>query len=220
MAGLLHRTTVDPTVDSAGHTRGNVNVELMRQIMTERARAVPAAPEPRDRATHRVPSQSHPLLGRSAPQFALKDSLGKTWRIQRPPPQEPVILVFYLGQTCMACVTHLVQLDFAISQFESHGARVLAISADSPEFSRQRLDRLGDLQVPLLGDSDHATALAYGVWKPAPGGDGSGGLPLHGTFIVDRAGVVRWAHTGDQPFSDVRRPAGRSPGAGTGEERG
>ena len=52
------------------------------------------------------------------------------------------MVVFYLGQSCMACVTHLVELDFAMSQFRERGARVLAISGDSPEFSRQRLDSL------------------------------------------------------------------------------
>ena len=52
----------------------------------------------------------------------------------------------------MACVTHLVELDFAISQFRDRGARVLAISADSPESSRRRLNRFGDFRVPLLSD--------------------------------------------------------------------
>ena len=35
------------------------------------------------------------------------------------------------------------------------------------------------------------TALAYGVWKPVPGADNGGGEPLHGTFIIDRDGLVR-----------------------------
>ena len=203
VAGLLHRSTVDPTVDRGGHSRGNVQVDLMRQIMADRARAVPAAAEQEDKARHRVPSQSHPLLGRPAPPFELKDSTGKTWKPQEALAREPVILVFYLGQTCMACVTHLVELDFAISQFRDRGARVLAISADSPESSRQRLDRFGDLQVRLLSDPDHATALAYGVWKPLPGADKDDGEPLHGTFIVDRDGLVRWAYVGDRPFRDI-----------------
>ncbi len=103
----------------------------------------------------------------------------------------------------MACVTHLVELDFAISRFRDHGARVLAISADSPESSRQRLDRFGDFRVPLLSDTDHATALAYGVWKRLPGADKGDGEALHGTFIIDRDGLVRWAYVGDSPFRDI-----------------
>jgi peroxiredoxin len=203
LAGLLHRSTVDPTVDRGGHSRGIVQVDLMRQIMADRARAVLAAAEQGDKARDRVPSLSHPLLGRPAPPFELKDSRGKTWKTQEAPTREPVILVFYLGQTCMACVTHLVELDFAIPRFRDLGAQVLAISADSPESSRQRLDRFGDFQVPLLSDPDHATALAYGVWKPLPGAEKDDGEPLHGTFIIDRDGLVRWAYVGDSPFRDV-----------------
>ncbi len=203
LAGLLHRTTVDPTVDRGGHSRGQIQVDLMRQIMADRARAVPAPAEQGDSAKHRVPSQSHPLLGRLAPPFELRDSRGKTWNSQEAVAREPVILVFYLGQSCMACVTHLVELDFAISRFRDRGARVLAISADSPEASRQRLDRFGDFRVPLLSDTDHATALAYGAWKPLPGAEKDDGEPLHGTFIIDRDGLVRWAYVGDSPFRDI-----------------
>ena len=119
---------------------------------------MPAAVKREHEARHRVPSQSHPLIGRPAPAFELKDSTGKTWQAQDPIAREPVVVVFYLGQTCMACVTHLVELEFAISQFHARGARVLCISADSPETSRQRLNRFGDFRLPLLSDPDHATA--------------------------------------------------------------
>ncbi len=55
----------------------------------------------------------------------------------------------------------------------------------------------------MLSDPDHATALAYGVWKPLTGADKGDGEPLHGTFIVDRDGLVRWAYVGDRPFRDI-----------------
>jgi peroxiredoxin len=204
VAGLLHRSTVDPTVDRGGHSRGIVQVDLMRQIMADRARAVPTAALDGQKDAHRISSQIHSLLGLPAPAFELNDSTGKTWTLQQSLAGEPTVLVFYLGQTCMACVTHLVELDFAISQFRERGARVLAISADSPESSHQRLNRFGDFQVPLLSDPDHATALAYGVWKPLPGGDEDDGEPLHGTFIVDGHGSIRWATAGDRPFGDIK----------------
>jgi peroxiredoxin len=203
VAGLLHRSTIDPTVDRGGHSRGIVQVDLLRQIMADRARAAPAGVEQGDKAAHRVSSQSHPLLGRPAPPFELKDSTGEAWKLPEAHASEPVILVFYLGQTCMACVTHLVELDFAISRFRDRGVRVLAVSGDSPQSSRQRLNRYRDFRVPLLSDPDHATALAYGVWKPVSGADKNDGEPLHGTFIVDCDGLVRWAYVGDRPFRDI-----------------
>jgi peroxiredoxin len=203
VTGLLHRSTINPTVDRGGHARGIVQVDLLRQMMADQARVVSASVKEDDKALRRVPSQPHPLLGRSAPPFELTDSAGKTWKPHEADAREPVILVFYLGQTCMACVTHLAELDFAISQFRDRGVRVLAVSSDSAESSRQRLNRFGDFQVPLLSDPDHATALAYGVGKPVPGADRDEGEPLHGTFILDGDGLVRWAYVGDRPFRDI-----------------
>ena len=71
------------------------------------------------------------------------------------------------------------------------------------EFSRERLRRYGGFQIPLLSDPDHSVALSYGVWKPVPGGDPDDGEPLHGTFVIDRGGAVRWANIGDRPFGDI-----------------
>jgi hypothetical protein len=35
------------------------------------------------------------------------------------------------------------------------------------------------------------------------GGDPDDSEALHGTFIVDRNGLVRWAHVGDRPFKEI-----------------
>ena len=123
VAGLLHRSTVDPTVDRAGHTRGIVQVDLMRQIMADRARSVPSAAEPGDKAGHCVPSQAHPLLGRPAPALVLEDAKGKTRDLGAQVSNGPVVVVFYLGSTCVACVTHLVELERAMPRFRERVRR-------------------------------------------------------------------------------------------------
>ena len=114
-----------------------------------------------------------------------------------------MVVVFYLGFTCIACVTHLVELERAMPRFRERGAEVWAVSADSPDFSRERMRRFGNFRIPLLSDSGHAVALAYGVWKPLPGGDKDDGEALHGTFIVDRGGSIRWVYIGDRPFANI-----------------
>ncbi len=202
-AGLLHRTTVDPTVDRDGHSRGIVQVDLMRQIMAERARAAPESAEQGNKAKHVVPSQAHPLLGRAAPPLLLEDTEARSWNLHAAVTEGPIVLVFYLGSTCMACMTHLVELEAALPRFQESGAKVWAVSADSLEFSRERMRKLGSFQIPLLSDSSHAVASAFGVWKPVPGGNPDDGEALHGTFIVDRGGSVRWAFIGDRPFTDI-----------------
>jgi peroxiredoxin len=199
VAGLLHRSTVDPTLDRGGHSRGIVQVNLLRQIMADRARRVPAKPE----IGHKVATQNHPLLGHPAPAFVLNDASGKTWNLHDEARGGPVVVVFYLGSTCMACVTHLTELEVAMARFTARNTRVLAVSTDTPAFSLERMHKYGGSEIPLLSDADHAVSAAYGVWKVVPGSGNDDGEAQHGTFILDREGLVRWAHVGDRPFSDI-----------------
>ncbi len=113
------------------------------------------------------------------------------------------MVVFYLGFTCTACVTHLVELEAAMSRFRERDAEIWAVSADSPEFSRERMSKYGHFQIPLLSDPAHAASTAYGAWKPFPDGNPDDGEALHGTFIIDRGGSIRWAYLGDRPFADI-----------------
>jgi peroxiredoxin len=192
-----------PKVDAAGHARGVVQVDLMRKIMADRERWAPRRTIPEDPAAHRLPSQAHPLLGRPAPALVLVDAQWKTRDLRTPMADGPVVVVFYLGASCVACISHLVELDAALPRFRERGATVWAVSADWPEVSRQRARRFGGLAIPLLSDPDHAVATAYGAWKPIPGGDKDDGNALHGTFIIDPDGTIRWAYLGDRPFNDI-----------------
>ena len=198
-AGLIERSKVD----SSGHTRGIVQVDLMRQIMAEQVRSArPAVVRGKETGQH-VPSQDHPLLGRPAPVLILKDVRGKTWNLGEAVRDGPVVIVFYLGATCMACVSHLTEMDVAISEFRARGARVWAVSGDTPEFSLERIRRYGDFQIPLLSDGDRAASSAFGVWKEAPTGGTDNWEAQHGTFIVDRDGLVHWAYVSNRPFTDI-----------------
>jgi peroxiredoxin len=199
VAGSFHRSKID----GSGHSRGIVQVDLMRQIMAARTAATPASVAAEQVTGRRVPSQDHPLLGLPAPTLELKDVQGNSWNLRQEVRVGPVVVVFYLGSTCVACVTHLTELDVAMSRFRQRGARVIAVSDDAPEFSLERTCRYGGFDFPLLSDYDHAAALAYGVWKVGPEGYKDGGKALHGTFIIDRDGLVRWVNVGDRPFTDV-----------------
>jgi peroxiredoxin len=193
--GLIHRSKVD----DSGHTRGIVQVDLMRQIMaSQKGSSVPGL-EP----GVLVKSQDHPLLDSPAPPLALRDASGKTWKLDEEVSRGPVVVVFYLGSSCMACMTHLVELEQAMPSFRDRGARVLAVSDDTPETSRERGRKFGELELPLLSDTGHAASFAYGVWTPLPGADKLAGRELHGTFIIDGRGLIRWAHLGDRPFTNI-----------------
>ena len=176
----------------------------MRQIMAEQARSTTPAIVPDEAAGHRVPSQDHPLLGRPAPALVLKDTRGKTWNLR----------ARGLGRAGCGRLSTWASRVWPASPtwsswtWRSRGstsrARGCWRSAATPPSSRGNgFASSADFQIPLLSDPDHATSLAYGVWKPVPGGDKDDGEALHGTFIVDRDGLVRWAYVGDRPFTDI-----------------
>ena len=89
--GLMSRSKVD----RAGHARGIVQVDLMRQIMAGRDRTGRSAAKPGDPELHRVPSQAHRLLGRAAPKMVLEDAETKTRDLQAAATKGPVVIVFY-----------------------------------------------------------------------------------------------------------------------------
>jgi peroxiredoxin len=171
----------------------------MRQFLNGTARSKVQSEMPALTTPKRVRTQDHPLIGRPAPTIVIKDDTGKTWDLRAEISNGPLVIVFYLGSTCMACMTHLVELDVAGPHFRSRSARVLAISGDTPDFSLDRSGKFGGFQIPLLSDVNHDVSFNYGVWNNVV----DGGEMRHGTFIIDGAGLVRWAYVGDRPFTDI-----------------
>jgi peroxiredoxin Q/BCP len=152
-------------------------------------------------AAERLPASNHPLLGRPAPDFELNNQDGTRWRLSQHLSEGPVVVVFYLGMTCLACVSHLVEFDSRWDELRDAGAQLVAISPDESNFTRDRFDRFGALAFPALADPERTVAKAYGAWRPNAAL--SAGEPLHATFLIERNGQVRWAWVGDRPFMDI-----------------
>jgi peroxiredoxin len=163
-----------------------------------------------------VGTQAHPLLGKPAPEFELIDTDGVPRKLAKLRADGPVVLVFYFGYHCNHCVSQLFDLNEEVARFHELGAEVVAISADAPDLTRKRYDRYGAFAFPVLSDPDKKVARAYGVYTPAESGREES--LDHGTFVIGRDGVVRWAQQGDEPFNgsrtllyEVARAEGRLP---------
>jgi peroxiredoxin len=150
----------------------------------------------------REPTQEHPLLGRPAPDFELSDHLQQPWRLRERLGRGPVVLVFYYGYHCNHCVGQLFALHDDISKFRELGAEVVAVSADPPEWTRERFRQYGPFAFPVLSDPGNQVAQGYGAARPASGKERED--LQHGTFVIGRDGRVRWAYTGNQPFTGNR----------------
>ncbi len=143
-------------------------------------------------------SYQHPLVGRPAPEFTREDVDGQIWSLKEALNRGPVIVVFYLGYHCDHCVSQLFDLNEDIQLFDELGVQVVALSPDSKELTRKRYARYGAFRFPVLSDHSNSLAEAYGLYTPAK--DGKDENLLHGTFVIDQQGIVRWAAYGDQPF--------------------
>jgi peroxiredoxin len=144
-------------------------------------------------------TQVHALLNEQAPDFELADPDGKIWKLKDLLADGPVVLIFYYGYHCNHCVSQLFDINEDQPLFREVGGRVVAISADPPELTRQRFKQYGPFGFPVLSDPGNQVAQAYRVFTPAR--DGKKEDLLHGTFVIDPDGVVQWANVGDAPFS-------------------
>lgn len=110
---------------------------------------------------------------------------------------KPTLVVFYLGFGCLHCVQQLEALSPKAKDFAAAGIDVLAIGNESLAKAQDNLAALGDgkFTFPLLADAELA---AFKAWRCF---DDFEAMPLHGTFLVDGNGNVRWQDISFEPFT-------------------
>ena len=135
-----------------------------------------------------------------APDFSLPTADGKAVSL-RDYRGKPVIVVFYLGHGCIHCLEQLAVFAPAAKDFQAAGITLLAVSADSQATLGKTVEKAkvnGGIPFPLVADGSRETFRAYRAY------DGFEQVPLHGVFLVDGAGLVRWQDISHEPFTDVR----------------
>jgi peroxiredoxin len=126
-----------------------------------------------------------PSVGTAAPDFALPGTGDRTYRLSDYRGQ-PVVLVFYPGDSTPVCTVQLRSYSSDIGEFAELGAQVLAISPQDVDSHREFACK-EELKMPLLADTDKAVGELYGVLGPL-------GFYRRTVFVIDEAGIVRYAH--------------------------
>ncbi|MFO0960790.1 MAG: redoxin domain-containing protein [Isosphaeraceae bacterium] len=139
--------------------------------------------------------------------FTLTDTDGQPWSLGGREGKQYVLL-FYLGNKCAHCMQQLQEFGKAYEDFRKDGVEVIGISTDDVETSRQLKANSEEVKfpMPLLSDPSLGVFRAYRCF------DDFEGTPMHGTFLVDQAGRVRFSRISAEPFLDVkfvREEAGR-----------
>jgi len=113
----------------------------------------------------------------------------------------PHLLIFYLGHGCPHCIEQLKAFGPAAGDFAAAGVPIVAISLDAPEdlpWTARRAGADGKTPFPVVSDETLAGFKAFGAY------DDFEERPLHGTFLVDAQGRVRWQDIGAEPYTDVK----------------
>ncbi len=110
-----------------------------------------------------------------------------------------VVLFFYPLDFTVVCPTELIAFSDRAGEFEKRGAQLIGCSTDS-KFSHlawintpRNHGGVGELKYPLVSDLTKKISCDYGVLL-------AGGVALRGTFIIDKAGIVRHITINDLPL--------------------
>jgi peroxiredoxin/tetratricopeptide (TPR) repeat protein len=135
-----------------------------------------------------APAPALDLPSAAGGRFALAAQRGK-----------PTLVVFYLGFGCLHCVQQLEALSPKAKDFAAAGIQVVAVGNETLAKTQDNVAALGDkpFGFPLLADPELG---AFKAWRCF---DDFEGMPLHGTFLVDGDGRVRWQDVGAEPFVEI-----------------
>ena len=162
-------------------------------------------------------------VGTRAPDFALPSAFGETVRLSDRLTQGPVVLTFYRGAWCPYCNLQLRALKESQPHFQRYGAQLIAITPQIPDRSLEQYKK-DAYPFQILSDLDDSVMKTYNLYFEVPealrsvyiqdfnldiaayNGKGRYGLPVPGTFVIDRQGIIR-AMFADTDYTKRMEPA-------------
>jgi peroxiredoxin len=137
-----------------------------------------------------TPQRHEIAIGQRAPSFALKDQNGREVALEAILAKGPVAVVFIRSvDWCVYCQLQTMQLQRNLKEIEAGGGQVVVITYDAPEKIKRFADRK-KITFPILSDPGSKIINAYCMCSKSGSGD-QVGSSVHGTFIIDKKGVVR-----------------------------
>ncbi len=138
-------------------------------------------------------------VGQEAPDFTLPNQHGESVTLSQYRGSKNVVLVFYPWAFTGVCTGELCSIRDRMGDFDNDDTVTLAVSCDT-KFSLRVFAEQEGYKFQLLADHwpHGAAAQAYGVFV------GAKGAAKRGTFIIDKAGVVRWIVINE--IGDARDP--------------
>ncbi len=114
---------------------------------------------------------------------------------------KPVVLIFYLGSGCLHCVEQIQKFVPETAKFAEAGISIAAISTEPLDVLQGSLEKLSPKETvpfPLAADPEMSVFKSYRVF------DDFENTPLHGVFLIDGTGQIRWQDISHEPFTDAQ----------------
>ncbi|MGO4918174.1 peroxiredoxin-like family protein [Maribacter spongiicola] len=143
-----------------------------------------------------------------APNFTLKNTLGKWFSLYEELKNAPVVLTWYRGGWCPYCNITLHYLQEKLPEIKKTGATLIAITPELPDNSLSTSEK-NKLEFTVLSDVGNVVGKEYGVvytltnqvasiYEAGFGlsevnGDDSNELPLAATYVIDTDAVIQYA---------------------------
>ena len=142
--------------------------------------------------------------GNKAPDFSLQDSSGQFMKLSDVQPNTYLILFFYRGAWCSACMNHLLDLKSGYQKFLDAHAVLAAVSVDSVEDSAA-FSAQWHIPFPLLSDTEFKLINPFGMLDK--NGHAGKDISKVGVVIIDPQKIVRYVYIGkdafDRPTNDA-----------------
>ncbi|QWF71006.1 peroxiredoxin C [Methylomonas paludis] len=144
------------------------------------------------------------LVGKQAPDFTVPAVLADgqivdSFSFSETTKGKYAVVFFYPLDFTFVCPSELIALDHRIDEFTSRGVEVIGVSIDS-HFTHNawrntpvNAGGIGPVRYTLAADIKHEIAKDYDV-------ESAGGVAYRGSFLIDKAGVVRHQVVNDLPL--------------------
>ncbi|MBE0470874.1 MAG: peroxiredoxin C [Methyloprofundus sp.] len=145
------------------------------------------------------------LVGKQAPDFTVPAVLGngeivESFSFSEATKGKYAVIVFYPLDFTFVCPSELIALDHRMDEFTSRGVEVIAVSIDS-HFTHNAWRNtaindggIGPVRYTMAADIAHTIVKDYDVEAEAPA------VAYRGSFLIDKAGIVRHQVVNDLPL--------------------
>jgi len=145
------------------------------------------------------------LVGKQAPDFTVPAVLGNgdivdSFSFSDATNGKYAVVVFYPLDFTFVCPSELIALDHRMDDFTSRGVEVIAVSIDS-HFTHNAWRNtaindggIGPVRYTMAADMAHTIVKVYDVEADAPA------VAYRGSFLIDKAGMVRHQVVNDLPL--------------------